>query len=154
MDCADNHVDHTSDQSRDQTSNCSGPRSITGSAGRRGIRTQTTQERISPGADIVVEATGSAGGFATARALVRPRGTLVLKSTFHGDVTLDLIMVVVDEVTIVGSRCGPFPPALRLLEQRLVDVEPLIHETFSLDDSLVAFERAAAPGVLKVLLTT
>jgi threonine dehydrogenase-like Zn-dependent dehydrogenase len=78
---------------------------------------------------------------------------LVLKSTFHGDVTLDLIMVVVDEVTIVGSRCGPFPPALRLLEQRLVDVEPLIYETFSLDDSLVAFERAA-PGVLKVLLTT
>ena len=121
---------------------------------RRGIRTQTAEERISPGADIVVEATGSAGGFASARTLVRPRGTLVLKSTFHGDVTMDLSMVVVDEVTIVGSRCGPFRPALRLLEQRLVDVEPLIHETFSLDDSLVAFERAAAPGVLKVLLST
>ena len=121
---------------------------------RRGIRTKTADERIPPGADIVVEATGSAGGFATARAVVRPRGTLVLKSTFHGDVTLDLSMVVVDEVTIVGSRCGPFPPALRLLEQRLVDVESLIDETLSLDDSLVAFERAAAPGVLKVLLTT
>jgi threonine dehydrogenase-like Zn-dependent dehydrogenase len=119
---------------------------------RRGIRTQTADERVPPGADVVVEVTGSARGFATARALVRPRGTLVLKSTFHGDVSLDLSMVVVDEVTLVGSRCGPFPPALRLLEQRLVDVEPLIHETFSLDDSLVAFERAVAPGVLKVLL--
>jgi threonine dehydrogenase-like Zn-dependent dehydrogenase len=63
-------------------------------------------------------------------------------------------MVVVDEVTMIGSRCGPFPPALRLLEQRLVDPESLIHDTFALDDGLMAFERAAAPGVLKVLLTT
>jgi alcohol dehydrogenase len=121
---------------------------------RRGIHTQIAGERVMPGADIVVEATGSAEGFATAQALVRPRGILVLKSTFHSDVTLDLSMVVVDEVTLIGSRCGPFPPALRLLEQRLVDVESLIHETFSLDDGLVAFERAVAPGVLKVLLTT
>jgi alcohol dehydrogenase len=121
---------------------------------RRGIRTQIAGEGVMPGADVVVEATGSAEGFATARALVRPRGILVLKSTFHGDVTLDLSMVVVDEVTLIGSRCGSFPPALRLLEQQLVDVESLIHETFSLDDGLVAFERAVAPGVLKVLLTT
>jgi alcohol dehydrogenase len=121
---------------------------------RRGIRTQIAGEGVVHGADVVVEATGSAEGFAAARALVRPRGTLLLKSTFHGDVTLDLSMVVVDEVTLIGSRCGPFPPALRLLEQRLVDVESLIHETFSLDDGLVAFERAVAPGVLKVLLTT
>lgn len=119
---------------------------------RRGIRTQIAQEKIVPGADVVVEATGSPEGFATARALVRPRGTLVLKSTFHADVTLDLSMVVVDEVNLVGSRCGPFLPALRLLEQRLIDVEPLIHDTFSLDDGLVAFERAASAGVLKVLL--
>jgi threonine dehydrogenase-like Zn-dependent dehydrogenase len=117
------------------------------------VRTQIADEAIASGADVVVEATGSAGGFATARALVRPRGTLVLKSTFHGDVSLDLSMVVVDEVTIVGSRCGPFPVALRLLEQRLVDVESLIQETLPLEDGLVAFERASARGVLKVLLT-
>jgi threonine dehydrogenase-like Zn-dependent dehydrogenase len=121
---------------------------------RRGIRTRMADEEIAPGADVVVEATGSAEGFAATRALVRPRGTLVLKSTFHGDVSLNLSMVVVDEVTIVGSRCGPFPPALRLLEQRLVDVEPLIHETFALEDGLAAFEQAAARGVLKVLLAT
>jgi alcohol dehydrogenase len=120
---------------------------------RRGIRTQIVGEKIHPGADIVVEATGNAEGFATARTLVRPRGTLVLKSTFHGDVTLDLSMVVVDEVTVVGSRCGPFLPALRLLEGRMVDVESLIHETFSLDEGLAAFQRAAAHGVLKVLLS-
>jgi len=120
---------------------------------RRGIRIQLAGDEIPPGADVVVEATGNAEGFATARSLVRPRGTLVLKSTFHGDVSLDLSMVVVDEVTIVGSRCGPFPAALRLLERRLVDVEPLIQETYSLEDGLVAFDRAAARGVLKVLLT-
>jgi threonine dehydrogenase-like Zn-dependent dehydrogenase len=120
---------------------------------RRGVPTQIADEAIPSGADVVVEATGSAGGFAMARALVRPRGTLVLKSTFHGDVSLDLSMVVVDEVTIVGSRCGPFPAALRLLEERLVDVEPLIQETLPLEHGLAAFERASAPGALKMLLT-
>jgi alcohol dehydrogenase len=119
---------------------------------RRGIRVQIAGEEIEPGAVVVVEATGNAEGFAMARALVRPRGTLVLKSTFHGDVALNLSMLVVDEVAVVGSRCGPFPSALRLLAQRLVDVESLIHQIFSLDDGLAAFERAAAPGVLKVLL--
>ncbi len=119
---------------------------------RRGIPTLPAGEAIEPGVDVVVEATGSAAGFATARRLVRPRGTLVLKSTFHGEVTLNLSMVVVDEVTLVGSRCGPFPAALRLLEQRLVDVESLIHATYPLDQGPAAFERAAAPGVLKVLL--
>ena len=120
---------------------------------RRGIRIQLAGDGIPPGADVVVEATGNAEGFAAARSLVRPRGTLVLKSTFHGDVSLDLSMVVVDEVTIVGSRCGPFPAALRLLEGRLVDVEPLIQETYTLEDGLGAFDRAAASGVLKVLLS-
>ncbi len=121
---------------------------------KRGIRTQTTDDEIESGADIVVEATGNAAGFATARQIVRPRGKLVLKSTYHGDLSLNMSMVVVDEVELLGSRCGPFAPALRLLVQKLVDVESLIHDTFSLDDGLVAFERAAAPGVLKVLLST
>jgi threonine dehydrogenase-like Zn-dependent dehydrogenase len=119
---------------------------------RRGIPTRLAGEAIEPGADVVVEATGSAAGFAAARGLVRPRGTLVLKSTFHGDATLNLSMVVVDEVTLVGSRCGPFPAALRLLARRLVDVESLIHGTYPLVEGVAAFERAAAPGVLKVLL--
>ncbi len=121
---------------------------------RRGIRTQLAGEEIVPGADVVVEVTGSAAGFAIARSLVRPRGTLVLKSTFHGDVSLNLSRLVVDEISVVGSRCGPFPVALRLLEQRLVNVEPLIEATFSLDEGLAAFERAIEPGVLKVLLST
>ncbi len=121
---------------------------------QRGIRVQLAGQDIEPGADIVVEATGKAAGFATARTLVRPRGTLVLKSTFHGDIALNLSMVVVDEVTVVGSRCGPFPAALRLLEQRLVDVEPLIQATCPLTDGLTAFEQAMAPGMLKILLAT
>lgn len=120
---------------------------------QRGIPTRLAGEEIKPGADVVVEATGSAEGFAAARSLVRPRGALVLKSTFHGDVTLNLSMLVVDEITLLGSRCGPFPAALRLLEQRLVQVEPLIHATYPLDQGLAAFEQAAAPGVLKVLLS-
>lgn len=119
---------------------------------KRGIPTQLAGEPVEAGADIVIEVTGSAAGFATARELVRPRGTLVLKSTFHGDVSLNLSMVVVDEVTVIGSRCGPFPAALRLLEQRLVDIESLIHTTFPLDKGLAAFEQAVAPGILKVLL--
>jgi threonine dehydrogenase-like Zn-dependent dehydrogenase len=120
---------------------------------KRGIRVQTTDNKLEPGADIVVEATGNAEGFGTARNIVRPRGKLVLKSTYHGELSLNMSMVVVDEIELIGSRCGPFAPALRLLEQKLVDVESLIHDTFSLDDGLAAFERAVAPGVLKVLLS-
>jgi alcohol dehydrogenase len=119
---------------------------------KRGISTQLAGESLPKGADIVVEVTGSASGFATARELLRPRGQLVLKSTFHGDVTLDLSRIVVDEVSLVGSRCGPFAPALRLLAQGLVDVESLISDRFPLEQGLEAFERALAPGVLKVLV--
>ncbi len=119
---------------------------------RRGIRTRLAGETIATQADVVVEATGSAAGFTTALSLVRPRGTLVLKSTFHGDVTFNLSKIVVDEIKIVGSRCGPFPAALRLLEQGLVDVGALVHATFPLAEGVRAFERAGAAGVLKVLL--
>jgi alcohol dehydrogenase len=119
---------------------------------QRGIATQLADEPIPQKADVVIEATGSPSGFTAARNMVRPRGTLVLKSTFNDETSLNLSKLVVDEITVVGSRCGPFAPALRLLEQRLVNVEPLIHATFSLDDGLSAFDRSAAPGVLKVLL--
>jgi threonine dehydrogenase-like Zn-dependent dehydrogenase len=106
------------------------------------------------GADIVVECTGSATGFAEARRLVRPRGTLVLKSTYHGDLGVDMSSLVVDEITLIGSRCGPFAPALRLLENGLIDPTPLISEIFSLSEGETAFVRAAEPSILKVLLRT
>lgn len=120
----------------------------------RGIDTRLASDTIDPDADIVVEATGSPAGFAMARALVRPRGTLVLKSTFHGDITLDVSGLVVDEITLIGSRCGPFAPALALLAEGLVEVAPLIQARFPLDRGLAAFDEAATAGALKILLFT
>lgn len=102
--------------------------------------------------DIVVEATGSFSGFELARSAVRPRGTFVLKSTYHGFVELDLSPLVVDEITIVGSRCGPFAPALRLLEAGLVDPVPLIEATYALDRAVEAVEAAQRPRAMKVLI--
>lgn len=102
--------------------------------------------------DVVVEATGSPSGLDLARAALRPRGTLVLKSTYAGEVTLDLAPFVVDEITIVGSRCGPFAPALRLLESGQVDPLPLIAARYPLSRALDAMEHAARPGTMKVLL--
>lgn len=102
--------------------------------------------------DVVVEASGSESGFATALDLVRPRGKIVLKSTFHGSPVWAASRVVVDEITIVGSRCGRFGPALELLQKGSVNVEALISETFPLIDGVKAMGRAAEKGVLKVLL--
>lgn len=128
---------------------------------RRGIRTSVGGADVTPGADIVVEATGSLAGFKQGRALVRPRGTLVLKSTFAGDLApllassggLNFLSaLVVDEITLVGSRCGPFAPALRLLAEGRVDVQSLIHARYPLADALAALDHAQRPGVLKVLL--
>jgi threonine dehydrogenase-like Zn-dependent dehydrogenase len=102
--------------------------------------------------DVVVECTGAATGFDLARRMLRPRGTLVLKSTFEGLTSANLTAIVVDEITIVGSRCGPFATALRLLETRRVDVLSLIHARYPLDDGLRAFNHAQQPGILKVLL--
>jgi threonine dehydrogenase-like Zn-dependent dehydrogenase len=104
-------------------------------------------------ADIVVDCTGSETGLTTALELVRPRGTIVLKTTIAGTQTLSLAPVVVDEITIVGSRCGPFDRALDALAHGLVDVQPLISERFDLSDAVQAMRRAAEPGVLKVLLS-
>lgn len=105
-------------------------------------------------ADIVVDCTGSATGLPTALGLVRPRGTVVLKTTIADEHRLSLAPVVVDEVTIVGSRCGPFDRALDALEHGLVDVQPLISARFDLSQGLRALERAGEPGVLKVLIKT
>ena len=120
---------------------------------RRGIRTALAADWDGArDADVVVEATGSPQGFGLARRMLRPRGTLVLKSTFEGLTPADLTGVVVDEISVVGSRCGPFAAALRLLEQKRVDVLPMIHARYPLEQGLLAFERARAPGVLKVVL--
>jgi threonine dehydrogenase-like Zn-dependent dehydrogenase len=102
--------------------------------------------------DLAVEATGAPGGFELARRALRPRGTLVLKSTYAGAFAVDLSALVVDEVTVVGSRCGPFGAALRLLERRAVDPTPLIDAEYPLSRAIEAFERAGQPGTLKVLL--
>jgi len=103
-----------------------------------------------PAFDLVVDCTGQPAGLATARRLVRPRGRLVLKSTYHGQSDLNLSMVVVDEVQLLGSRCGPFGPALRLLERGLIQTAPLISASYPLAEGLAAM--AAAPGTLKVLV--
>ncbi|MBU1661877.1 MAG: alcohol dehydrogenase catalytic domain-containing protein [Chloroflexi bacterium] len=102
--------------------------------------------------DVVVDAAGSPGGFELARKAIRPRGTIVLKSTYAGDLRVNFSSIVVDEITLVGSRCGPFEPALRLLESGLVDPRPLITARYPLSDGVSAFECAAKPGCFKVLL--
>jgi alcohol dehydrogenase len=101
---------------------------------------------------LVVDATGSSDGLRQAVQMAKPRGTVVMKSTVHGVVRLDSAPVIVNEITLVGSRCGRFEPALRLLRTRQVNVENLISEILPLKDAPLAFRRAAAPGVLKVLL--
>ena len=103
--------------------------------------------------DVVVEASGSESGFALALDLLKPRGKLVLKSTFHGQAKWEAWRVVVDEITIVGSRCGRFAPALELLRDKKVDVESLIDKSFSLSKGVEAMKFAQQKGVLKVLLS-
>ena len=118
-----------------------------------GLQTRLLDEASEPrSADIVVDCTGSATGLPTAFSLVRPRGTVVLKTTVASEHALSLAPVVVDEVTIVGSRCGPFDRALDALAHGLVQVTPLISERFNLSDGVRALERASEPGVLKVLI--
>jgi len=102
--------------------------------------------------DVVVEASGAAAGFALALDLLRPQGKLVLKSTFHGSTEIDAARIVVNEISIVGSRCGRFAPALDLLEQNAIDVDNLISEEHALSNAVHALDRARAHGVLKVFL--
>lgn len=103
-------------------------------------------------ADIVIDCTGTAEGFADALALVKPRGIIHLKSTYHGLPQADLSKVVVDEVQVVSSRCGPFDAAINLLRRGLVDVDSLIDARYRLDAALEAFDKAGQKGVLKVIL--
>jgi threonine dehydrogenase-like Zn-dependent dehydrogenase len=119
-----------------------------------GIATQTLDrsDTLAKSFDVVVDCTGSDSGLATALNLVRPCGTLVLKTTVAGRYTIDLATIVIDEVRVVGSRCGPFPRAIAALESHQVDVRPLIGSVFDLDDAEKAFEAAAANGARKILM--
>jgi 2-desacetyl-2-hydroxyethyl bacteriochlorophyllide A dehydrogenase len=101
---------------------------------------------------IVIDASGSPQGFNLARRAVRPRGTLVLKSTYAGLTQVNLSAMVVDEITLIGSRCGPFIPALSLLESGKVDPKPLIEACYPLSEGLAAFEHAGRAGTFKILL--
>lgn len=101
--------------------------------------------------DIVVDATGSAAGFEQALSLVKPRGTLVLKSTVADSKPLNLAALVIDEINLVGSRCGPFAPAIRALEKKLIHVKPLVSHIFKPEDALKALEASRTKGILKVL---
>lgn len=103
--------------------------------------------------DVVVEATGSISGFETALALTRPRGVLVLKSTVAASKEFNLAPVVIDEITVLGSRCGQFPAALRLLKSGRVDFSPLISAVYPADKAIEAFEKNKEKDTLKVLLS-
>lgn len=103
-------------------------------------------------ADLVVEATGSSRGFEQALQATRPRGTLVLKSTVADRPALDLAPLVINEIQVVGSRCGPFEPALQALASGSIQTGPLVTEVVALDHAEEALTRAGQPGVLKVLL--
>lgn len=102
--------------------------------------------------DVVVDCTGSPEGFQFARNLLRPRGTFVLKSTYVGDLTVDMSRIVVDEIRLVGSRCGPFAKALQLLADKAVQVAPLIEARYRLTQGLDALDHAARPGATKILI--
>jgi threonine dehydrogenase-like Zn-dependent dehydrogenase len=123
-------------------------------AQQRGIETQTADkaQTLKGRFDVVIEASGSPSGFAMAVDLLHPQGVLVLKSTFHGVTEIEAAPLVVNEISVVGSRCGRFAPALELLKNNAVEVQNLINEEFALSAGILAMQRAAAPDVLKVLL--
>jgi threonine dehydrogenase-like Zn-dependent dehydrogenase len=112
-------------------------------------------EDISPrhDQDVVVDCTGSASGFELAMQMVRPRGTIVLKSTFVAGKPLNLAPLVIDEIQVIGSRCGPFKEAIRALTEKQIDVTSLIHRRMKIEQGVEALTLASRPGVLKVLLT-
>jgi len=118
----------------------------------KGIKTGLADSVTDRYFDISVDCTGNPEGFNIARRALRPRGTLILKSTYAGDLSLDASSLVVDEITLIGSRCGPFVPALELLATGKVDVQYLIDSSYPLSQGLEAFEKAKTKGVLKVLL--
>ena len=123
-------------------------------AAQAGVETEVTGKLMPVAAyNWVVDATGSPEGLAQAVRMARPRGTVILKSTVHDTVGVDTAPVIVNEITLVGSRCGRFEPALELLRSGLVNVADMIAERLPLDQAARAFRTAARAGVLKVLLS-
>ncbi len=117
------------------------------------VKTQLLQElKVENNFDVVVEATGSVSGFETSLALVKPRGVLVLKSTIATGKELNLAPIVINEITVLGSRCGQFPPALRLLENDRIDFKPFISGVYNIDDAIKGFEANKSKETLKVLI--
>ena len=100
----------------------------------------------------VVDATGSPAGLETAINIVRPRGKIIIKTTVADRGAMDLNRVVIDELTLIGSRCGTFQPAIKALATKSVDVTPLISKVFDIEEGIEAFQYAVRKGVLKVLL--
>jgi alcohol dehydrogenase len=122
-------------------------------AEQSGVSTEVVKKKLPVARyEFVVEATGSSEGLRQAVQMTQPRGTVIMKSTVHGLVGIDSAPVIVNEITLVGSRCGRFEPALRLLKNRKVRVDAMISEVLPLRDAPRAFRAAAKPGVLKVLL--
>ena len=117
-----------------------------------GLQTATEGEPTPRSFDLVVEATGSPSGMQLALRLLRPRGTLVLKSTYHGQLSLDAAPLVIDEITLVGSRCGPFAPAIAALASSALSAAQLVDAVFPLASAPDALRKAGEPGVMKVLL--
>lgn len=119
----------------------------------QGVKTKLLNDlEIKKEYDVVVEATGSISGFDTSLALTKPRGVLVLKSTIAASKEFNLAPIVIDEITVLGSRCGQFGPALRLLENKRIDFKPFISAVYDADDAIEAFEKNKEKDTLKVLL--
>lgn len=119
----------------------------------QGVKTQLLNDfKPEKKYDVVVEATGSASGFETSMSLTKPRGVLVLKSTVATGKELNLAPIVIDEITVLGSRCGQFKPALRLLEQNRIDFRPFISKTYPIEKALEAFEANKLKDTLKILI--
>lgn len=122
-------------------------------AASQGVKTALLEDfTIEKKYDVVVEATGTASGFETSMALTKPRGVLVLKSTVASGKELNLAPIVIDEITVLGSRCGQFPPALRLLKNNRIDFTPFISKIYSIEDAIEAFEANRAKDTLKILI--
>ena len=124
-------------------------------AAKMGVATEMATKNLPVAAyDWVVDATGSADGLRTAVSMARPRGTVIMKSTVHGAVSIDTAPIIVNEITLAGSRCGRFAPAIQMLGSGRINVEDMISETHKLSVAPKAFARAAERGVMKVLLTS
>ncbi len=121
-------------------------------AAATGVRTFITDKLPEAAFNKVVEASGSAAGLSQAIHMARPRGIVVMKSTVHEKAAIDTAPIIVNELTLVGSRCGRFEPALKLIRGKKLNLAPMVQGSFTLEDAAKGFQRAAQSGVLKVLL--